>query len=269
MKLYSSFSTTIVSSFCFVILAATATVVVVDAETAFSYSSLETPERVEGYQQRGYEWPVPKFVPDTPGWNQLMTDRLEQVSQIEDPEERFKGYTATMYSGLVIANYTEYGFARTRISDSLLGELQQGIVDGYDNRRNEGYAASITGNQPWHIQNDDLTAKVEEELHEKLEEWGGIELDLTYVYGLRLFRNTSTIKMHMDRKGSHAMGYVLHVASSEDADETDPWPFILEDLHGRTHEIIMAPGDLIFFECTSITCVCVCVYFCVCICAVV
>jgi len=245
MKLYSSFST-IVSSFFFVIITATTTVV--DAETA-AYSSIETQERVEGYHQRGYEWPVPKFVPNTPGWNQLMIDRLEQVSEIVDAHERFKGYKTTMYSGLVISNYTEYGFERTRISDSLLEELQQGIIDGYEDRRNEGHSPSITGNQAWHIQQDDLTAKVEEELHEKLEEWGGVELDLTYVYGLRLFRNSSTIRMHIDKKGSHAMGYVLHVASSDDyAVDTDPWPFLIEDLHGRTHEVTMVPGDLIFFE---------------------
>jgi hypothetical protein len=212
-------------------------------------SVAESPARLQGYTDRGYQWPVPEFVPNTPGWKKLMEDRLEQVSTIEDPSERFKGYTATMYSALVIQNYTEHGFARTRISDSLLKELQQGIQDGFEDRRNEGYTPSITGNQAWHIQRDDLTAKVEEELHDKLEEWGGTDLDLTYVYGLRLFRNTTTIKMHLDKKGSHSMGYVLHVGASEDYNaEADPWPFLIEDFHGRTHEITMVPGDLILFE---------------------
>ena len=210
---------------------------------------VESPARLQGYKDRGYEWPIPEFVPNTPGWKELMEDRLEQVSTIEDPSERFKGYTTTLYSGLVIQNYTEHGFARTRISDSLLKELQQGIVDGFEDRVNEGYTPSITGNQAWHIQRDDLNAKVEEELHDKLEEWGGIDLDLTYVYGLRLFRNETTIKMHLDKKGSHPLGYVLHVGASEDYDpEVDSWPFLIEDFHGRTHEITMVPGDLIFFE---------------------
>jgi hypothetical protein len=212
-------------------------------------SVAESPARVQGYNDRGYQWPVPEFVPNTPGWKKLMEDRLEQVSAIEDASERFKGYTATMYSALVIQNYTEHGFARTRISDALLEELQQGIRDGFEDRKNEGYTPSITGNQAWHIQRDDLTAKVEDELHDKLEEWGGTDLDLTYVYGLRLFRNTTTIKMHLDKKGSHSMGYVLHVGASDDYDaEEDPWPFLIEDFHGRTHEITMVPGDLILFE---------------------
>jgi len=209
----------------------------------------ESPKRLQGYKNRGYKWPVPEFVPNTPGWKQLMEDRLEQIASIEDTSERFKGYTATMYSALVIQNYTEHGFARTRISDELLRELQQGIKDGFEDRRNEGYTPSITGNQAWHIPRDDLTAKVEDELHDKLEEWGGTNLDLTYVYGLRLFRNTTTIKMHLDKKGSHSMGYVLHVGASDDYDsEVDPWPFLIEDFNGRTHEITMVPGDLILFE---------------------
>ncbi|VEU35310.1 unnamed protein product [Pseudo-nitzschia multistriata] len=210
---------------------------------------METAKRLQGYQKRGYQWPVLEFVPNTPGWKKLMEDRLEQISNIEDPAERFKGYTATMYSGIVIQNYTEHGFARTRISESLLKELQQGIRDGFEDRVNEGYTPSITGNQAWHIQRDDLTQKVEDELHDKLEEWGRVDLDLTYVYGLRLFRNTTTIKMHLDKKGSHSMGYVLHVDSSDDYDsDGDPWPFLIEDFHGRTHEITMVPGDLILFE---------------------
>jgi hypothetical protein len=68
---------------------------------------------------------------------------------------------------------------------------------------------------------------------------------LTKVYGLRLFRNESSFRMHIDKKGSHSIGYVLHVASSED---TKPWPFFIEDFHGRTHEINLTPGDVIMFE---------------------
>ena len=125
-----------------------------------------------------------------------------------------------------------------------------------------------SGNQAQHIQRDDLTAKVEAELHEKLEEWGDIALELKYVYGLRLFRNQTTIKMHIDKKGSHALGYVLHVGSSNDYDgNNDPWPFLIEDFHGRTHEVFMQPGDLIFFESAKVrTIILLCSSFCCCFC---
>lgn len=41
-------------------------------------------DRIQGYKQRNYSWPIEKFVPDTEGWRKLMTDRIGQVGQIED-----------------------------------------------------------------------------------------------------------------------------------------------------------------------------------------
>ena len=33
-------------------------------------------------QNRGYKWPIEKFVPDTPGWDRLMRRRFDQVRVI-------------------------------------------------------------------------------------------------------------------------------------------------------------------------------------------
>ena len=30
--------------------------------------------------------------------------------------------------------------------------------------------------------------------------------------------------------------------------KTDPWPIFIEDFHGRTHEVILTPGDMLFYE---------------------
>jgi len=251
MKLYPSFSAT-VSSLSFFVIAATTSAVDAAVTKTTSTSATVNAEfeslRLRGYEDRGYEWPVPKFVPDTEGWRRIQTDRLEQVADIVDPSERFKGYTTTMYSALVSRNYTEDGFSRSRISRPLLEELQQAIRDGMDIRRNEGKNNNIIGQQAQHIERDDLMAKVNEELHLMMEEWSGVDLDLRYVYGLRLFQNKTALKMHLD-KGSHPLGFILHIESSDDYDERgDPWPFLIEDLHGRTHEIKMSPGDVILFE---------------------
>jgi hypothetical protein len=202
-------------------------------------------ERIAEYLKRGYQWPIQKFVPDTEGWNKLMTERLNQVSEIDDEAERYKGYVTTLFPALVVQNLTEYGWALTRVSDDLLKQLQQGIKDGFEDKMEEGRTPIIEGNQAWWIERDDLMDKVEEELHGPLEEWCGEELGLTKVYGLRLFRQGSSFRMHIDKKGSHSIGYVLHVDRSDDC---EPWPFMIEDLHGRTHEILMTPGDVIFFE---------------------
>ncbi|KAG7343140.1 hypothetical protein IV203_021085 [Nitzschia inconspicua] len=210
-----------------------------------SSARLTEDERLLQYEKRGYEWPIKAFKPNTEGWNTLMNERLNQVSEIDDETERYKGYVTTLFPALVVSNLTEYGWAMTRISDDLLNQLQQGIRDGFDDKQEEGRTPIIEGNQAWWIERDDLMDKVEDELHGPLEEWCGTDLSLTKVYGLRLFRNESSFRMHIDKKGSHSVGYVLHVASSED---TKPWPFFIEDFHGRTHEINLTPGDVIMFE---------------------
>jgi hypothetical protein len=218
------------------------TVIVVSTVSA----KAEESERLLEYKKRGYVWPITKFNPNTEGWSKLMQERLGQVEEIDDDAQRYKGYVTTLYPGLVINNLTEYGWGMTRISDDLLKDLQQAIRDGYDNRVGEGHTPIIEGDQAQWIERWDLMERAEEELHGVMEEWCGADLGLKMTYGLRLFQNKSSFRMHIDKKGSHAVGYVLHVDRSDDA---QPWPFFIEDFHGRTHEILMTPGDVIMFEC--------------------
>jgi len=43
----------------------------------------------------------------------------------------------------------------------------------------------------------------------------------------------------------HIISFILHIDSSEDA---EPWPIFIEDFQGRTHEVILTPGDILFYE---------------------
>jgi hypothetical protein len=38
---------------------------------------------------------------------------------------------------------------------------------------------------------------------------------------------------------------IFHIDSSDDS---EPWPIYIEDLLGRTHEVILTPGDILFYE---------------------
>jgi hypothetical protein len=49
----------------------------------------------------------------------------------------------------------------------------------------------------------------------------------------------------VDRMQTHIVSLILHIDSSEDA---EPWPIFIEDFHGRTHEVILTPGDILFYE---------------------
>ena len=203
-------------------------------------------ERLLEHERRNYEWPPSNVVPDTLGWKNLMERRLEQVSHMTDLNGRFVAYAQTIHAALVTPNFTEFGFALTRFPDAdLLEEMQQAIQDGMSGRQPEGNTRIIDGDQPWVIWRQDLMKRVEDTMQGYVEEFFDTELELQAIYGLRLFRNNSSFRMHIDKKGSHALGFVMNVDRSADAQD---WPIYIEDFHGRTHEIFMRPGDMILYE---------------------
>lgn len=51
--------------------------------------------------------------------------------------------------------------------------------------------------------------------------------------------------MHIDKSQTHVISFILHIDSSEDA---EPWPILIEDFHGYTHEIVLTSGDILFYE---------------------
>jgi hypothetical protein len=51
--------------------------------------------------------------------------------------------------------------------------------------------------------------------------------------------------MHVDRKQTHVISFILHIDSSDDAED---WPIFIEDFNGNTHEVTLKPGDILFYE---------------------
>lgn len=74
------------------------------------------------------------------------------------------------------------------------------------------------------------------------ETWAGLPLIPFHAYGFRLYQNNSQLLMHVDKMQTHVISFILHIDSSEDA---EPWPIFIEDLHGRTHEVTLTPGDMV------------------------
>lgn len=50
--------------------------------------------------------------------------------------------------------------------------------------------------------------------------------------------------MHVDRVETHQVSAILNVAQSVKKD----WPLQIRDHMGRLHEVIMKPGEMIFYE---------------------
>ena len=205
------------------------------------------PERVLEYQKRGYQWPLVDFVPNTTGWRDLMSERLAQIEQVPDAGSRYEGYYQVVHAAAVVPNFTEYGFALARAPASLTHDLQQAIRAGLLTADVEPMDGGIINapQPPWLVHRPDLTRRVLHELQPYAEEWAGMKLTPHQAYGFRLYRNESQLLMHVDRLQTHVLSFIYHIDSSEDA---EPWPIFIEDFLGRTHEVILTPGDMLFYE---------------------
>jgi hypothetical protein len=209
-------------------------------------NALNEIDRIAEYKKRRYTYPLKEYKPNTEGWARLMGDRLKQAAEVEDRHDRYEVYYQVMHSASVVPNFTEYGFGLAKCPDDLLIDLQQGIHDGLENAGLENMAGTVDGpNPPLYVSRPDLTERVLHELHSYTEEWVGFPLVAHQAYGFRLYRNESQLYMHTDRIETHVLSFILHIDSSHDA---EPWPIYIEDFHGRTHEVILTPGDILFYE---------------------
>jgi len=83
------------------------------------------------------------------------------------------------------------------------------------------------------------------------EEWSGLKLKPTSVYGIRLNSNGSSLTMHYDKCNTHVISAIVHVGHQYDNDD-EPWPIEIEDHNGQLHSVNLEAGQMLFYE--SATC---------------
>lgn len=215
-----------------------------------SVEAMYEEDRLREYHAREYEWPLKKFVPDTPGWKTIFERRFEQIEQtIENTGPRYDAWVQAMASALVQPNFTENGWGLARAPDDLVQELKQKLHDNLATAPKEKKVNVIESeteeNRPLFIQNYELNAKVLRDLKPMHEEWAGVELVGAIAYGLRVYQNNSRLLMHVDKSNTHVISCILHIDHSEDSED---WPIVIEDFQGNTNEVVLESGDMLFYE---------------------
>ncbi|MDC0361576.1 hypothetical protein OAN12_00850 [Halioglobus sp.] len=76
------------------------------------------------------------------------------------------------------------------------------------------------------------------------EQWAGRPLRPAAAYGIRCYQRGSYLHEHIDQIGTHVVSSTICVGHALDS----PWPLCIEDSEGKSHEIDMAAGDILFFE---------------------
>ena len=136
----------------------------------------------------------------------------------------------------------------TRAPPELVEELRNVLHAGLATAKPEKEVDVIFGGEdsrPLFVQNGILNGKALEVLRPMHEECAGVPLKGATAYGLRAYRNSSSLQMHIDKSGTHIISCILHVDHSEDS---EPWPIVIEDFQGNTNEVILKSGDMLFYE---------------------
>jgi hypothetical protein len=67
----------------------------------------------------------------------------------------------------------------------------------------------------------------------------------TSLYGIREYRGKSRLLQHVDIKSTHAASIIVNVAQMG---VEEPWPLEIFDHSDRLHEVVMAEGDILYYE---------------------
>jgi len=129
------------------------------------------------------------------------------------------------------------------VIDELRTNLHRGLADEIKFETSTKRIES--DNPPIFVNMPEVTDRVLQELLPIHESWSGVKLIPNNAYGLRIYRNGSNLNMHVDKSGSHIISTILHV----DHDPWgDPWPLVIEDFQGNTHEVTLESGDMLLYE---------------------
>jgi len=75
--------------------------------------------------------------------------------------------------------------------------------------------------------------------------WSGVDVEETSMYGLRQYEQGARLLSHVDRMPTHAVSLIVNIAQENLA---SPWPVEVFDHADRLHEVMMEPGDIVYYE---------------------
>ena len=155
---------------------------------------------------------------------------------------------------LYVPKYTDMGFEKIKLSDEvfdkikntwnsefewpLSDEFKEIELDVIHNINNKIKTKSYL------IANHVLNSYLHDNLKHILEDWSGEELQLTSVYGVRVYPDGSMLKRHVDKYQTHIISAIINV----DQKVNEPWPLQIYDDYGILHEVFLEPGEMCMYE---------------------
>lgn len=159
-----------------------------------------------------------------------------------------------------MVNFTSAGFKKIRAPESLQKMLSKFWENNEDNDEEEVWGKGNIYTNHWesptymlHVQNselgggEELTQAISTVARENIEEWTGLRLRSTSVYGIRVYTEGAILSPHVDRMPLVSSA-IVNVAQDVDED----WPIEVYDKFGKAVNITMEPGDMVLYESGSV-----------------
>jgi len=166
----------------------------------------------------------------------------------------------------LIPALTESGFTKVKIPPRLYSKILQMRDKSLESGDIE-YEIGDTGiqNGPVVIENASLqkskyivvnrtqmiqvSKEVRKDIFETLgplaEDWaGGLKLKPTSIYGIRRYRNRSTLLTHTDKAETHVISVIMNIAQDVEED----WALNIKDHEGRDHTVFLQAGEMLWYE---------------------
>jgi hypothetical protein len=174
-----------------------------------------------------------------------MSERSVEAEVIRDLKNEWNKHNQ------VKRTFSTLGFAKGRLPDDVFATM---AAFYYNNRfhkvREEWAGKGVFVNWwetevffiqiPWRTKE-----KWQTRLRELVEAWAGVPVEQTVMYGLRQYETGARLLTHVDRISTHAVSLIVNIAQGN---LTEPWPVEVHDHADRLHEVIMEPGDVVYYE---------------------
>lgn len=158
-------------------------------------------ERVRLWHERN-TWP-PQWQPESDAYRTAMEAREQEIMSLTGADERWENWMQFV-QGRMLPKFTENGFAVIKTPPHVHAKLKKAVDDAVVNWESipeeQGVKGSIYGTHtPKFVDIGKLAFEVMDDLKSLHEGWGGMELEGTSSYGVRLYRDGASMVMHNDK----------------------------------------------------------------------
>lgn len=147
--------------------------------------------------------------------------------------------------------FTSLGFNKAKLPDDLWASISSYYYNNQRNAAIEEWGGKGVFVNWWEVPSWmvgipwGLKTYWQSRLKDLVEEWSGITLELTDIYGMREYKDGARLLAHVDREETHAASLIINVAQSG---IRAPWMLEIYDFANRLHEVEMEPGDIVYYE---------------------